>query len=159
MTRIPSKPEILDWIAENPGLTAKRDIAKACGIKGAERRELKRVLKELESEGTLERKRRSYRDPERLPPVTILLILPVDASGDQFARPLEWQGEAPEPRILFMPRKADAPVAEGDRILGRVNEIRGEDYQYEARLIRKIGTNPLKLIGVFRKETEGGRIV
>jgi ribonuclease R len=159
MTRIPSKPEILDWIAENPGLTAKRDIAKAFGIKGAERIELKRVLKELESEGTLERKRRSYRDPERLPPVTVLLILPVDASGDQFARPLEWQGEAPEPRILFMPRKADAPVAEGDRILGRVNEIRGEDYQYEARLIRKIGTNPLKLIGIFRKETEGGRIV
>ncbi|MGB7268698.1 MAG: VacB/RNase II family 3'-5' exoribonuclease, partial [Albidovulum sp.] len=159
MTRIPSKSEILDWIAENPGLTAKRDIAKAFGIKGAERIELKRVLKELESEGTLERKRRSYRDPEKLPPVTILLILPVDANGDQFARPLEWQGEAPEPRVLFMPRKADAPVAEGDRILGRVNEVRGEDYQYEARLIRKIGTNPLRLLGIFRKETEGGRIV
>ena len=53
MARIPSKTEILDWIAENPGLSAKRDIAKAFGIKGAERIELKRLLKELEAEGTL----------------------------------------------------------------------------------------------------------
>ena len=159
MARIPSKTEILDWIADNPGLTAKRDIAKAFGIKGADRIELKRVLKELEGEGTLERRRKSYRDPEKLPPVTILMILPPDRSGDQFARPMEWQGEAPEPRVLFQPRKADAPVAEGDRILARVNEVRGEDYQYEARLIRKIGTNPHKILGIFRKATEGGRIV
>ena len=159
MARIPSKTEILDWIGENPGLTAKRDIAKAFGIKGADRIELKRVLKELEGEGTLERKRKTYRDPEKLPPVTILLILPPDRNGDQFARPMEWQGEAPEPRVLFVPRKADAPVAEGDRILARLNEVRGEAYQYEARLIRKIGTSPHKVIGIFRKHAEGGRIV
>jgi len=159
MARIPSRTEILDWIADNPGLTAKRDIAKAFGIKGADRIELKRVLKELEGEGTLESRRKSYRDPEKLPPVTILMILPPDRNGDQFARPMEWQGEAPEPRVLFQPRKADAPVAEGDRILARVNEVRGEDYQYEARLIRKIGTNPHKILGIFRKATEGGRIV
>jgi ribonuclease R len=159
MARIPSKSEILDWIADNPGLTAKRDIAKAFGIKGADRIELKRILKELEGEGTLERRRRSYLDPEKLPPVTILSILPADRNGDQFAKPMEWQGEAPEPRILFVPRKADAPVAEGERILARVNEVRGADYQYEARLIRKIGSNPHKILGIFRKATEGGRIV
>ncbi len=159
MARIPSKSEILDWIADNPGLSAKRDIAKAFGIKGADRIELKRILKELEGEGTLERRRKTYRDPEKLPPVTILTILPPDRNGDQFAKPMEWQGEAPEPRVLFQPRKADAPVAEGDRILARVNEVKGEDHQYEARLIRKIGTNPHKILGIFRKETEGGRIV
>ena len=159
MTRIPSKTEILDWIAENPGLSAKRDIAKAFGIKGADRIELKRLLKELEAEGVLERRRKSYRDPEKLPPVTILTILPPDRDGDQFAKPMEWQGEGPEPRVLFSPRKSDAPVAEGDRILARVNEVRGEDYQYEARLIRKIGTNPHKVLGIFRKSAEGGRIV
>ncbi|WP_347312011.1 ribonuclease R [Defluviimonas sp. SAOS-178_SWC] len=159
MARIPSKSEILDWIADNPGLSAKRDIAKAFGIKGADRIELKRLLKELEGEGTLERRRKTYRDPEKLPPVTILTILPPDRNGDQFARPMEWQGEAPEPRVLFQPRKADAPVAEGDRILARVNEVKGEDYQYEARLIRKIGTNPHKILGIFRKQTEGGRII
>ncbi len=159
MARIPSKTEILDWIADNPGMAAKRDIAKAFGIKGADRIELKRLLKELEAEGTLERRRKSYRDPEKLPPVTILTILPPDRNGDQFARPMEWQGEGPEPRVLFQPRKADAPVTEGDRILARVNEVRGEDYQYDARLIRKIGANPHKVIGIFRKATEGGHIL
>jgi len=159
MRRIPSKTEVLTWIAENPGLSAKRDIAKAFGIKGNDRIELKRLLKELEGEGTLERRHRAYRDPERLPPVTILMILAPDRNGDQFARPMEWHGDAPAPRVLFMPRKSDAPVAEGDRILARVNEVRGEGHQYEARLIRKIGLNPLKLLGIFRKEAEGGRIV
>jgi ribonuclease R len=157
MSRIPAKDEILAWIADNPGLSAKRDIAKAFGIKGADRIELKRVLKELEEDGTVERRRKTYRDPEKLPPVTILTILAPDQSGDQFARPMEWQGDAPEPRVLFVPRKADAPVAEGDRILARVNEVRGEDHQYEARLIRKIGANPVRLVGIFRKGAEGGR--
>ena len=95
MARIPSKDEILGWIADNPGLSAKRDIAKAFGIKGAERIELKRILKDLEGEGTLERRRKSYRDAEALPPVSVLMILPVDNNGDQFARALEWQGEGP----------------------------------------------------------------
>ena len=159
MSRIPSKSEILAWIAEHPGESAKRDIAKAFGIKGADRIELKRLLKELEAEGTLERRRRSYRDADKLPPVSVLVVLPPDRSGDQFAKPMEWQGEGPEPRILFLPRKADAPVAEGDRILAKLIEVRAPDHQYEARLIRKIGTNPVKLVGIFRKETEGGRIV
>ena len=159
MTRIPSKDEILAWIGENPGAAAKRDIAKAFGIKGAARIELKRLLKELEGEGTVDRRRGSYRDPEKLPPVTILMILPADSQGDQFARPMEWQGDAPEPRVLFVPRKSDAPVSDGDRILARINEVQGQSYQYEARLIRKIGLNPIKVLGIFRKETEGGRIV
>ena len=159
MARIPSKTEILDWIADNPGLSAKRDIARAFGVKGAERIEMKRLLKELEAEGTLERRRKSYRDAEKLPPVSVLEILAPDRDGDQFARAVDWQGEGPEPRILFVPRKADAPVAEGDRVLVRLSEVRGEDHQYEARLIRRIGTNPLKVLGIFRKGAEGGRII
>ena len=57
MKNLPTKQEILDWIAENPGDTAKRDIAKAFGIKGAARIELKRMLKELSAEGRIARKR------------------------------------------------------------------------------------------------------
>ncbi len=159
MNQIPTKEQILQWIADNPTLTAKRDIAKAFGVKDAGRIELKRLLKELEAEGALEKRRRSYRDADKLPPVSILAILPPDKQGDQWAKPMEWSGEGAEPRILFMPRKADAPVAEGDRVLARLTEVSGESYQYEARLIRKIGSNPLKLLGVFRKEAEGGRIV
>ena len=37
-------------VIPNPTLTSKRDIAKAFGIKGAARIDLKRMLKELEAE-------------------------------------------------------------------------------------------------------------
>ena len=66
MARIPSKDELLAWIAENPDASAKRDIARAFGIRGADRIELKRLLKEMAEEGSLEKRRRSYRDPDRL---------------------------------------------------------------------------------------------
>ena len=159
MDHLPSKAALLAWIADNPGAAAKRDIARAFGIKGSPARiELKRLLKDLEQDGTVERRHRTYRDPDSLPPVSVLLILPADAQGDQFAKPLEWEGRGPAPRILFLGRKADAPVAEGERILARLNPVTGQDHAYEARLIRKIGIAPHKIIGIFRKETEGGRI-
>ena len=159
MEQLPSKDAILKWIHDNPGLVAKRDIAKAFGIKGAGRIELKRLLKEMEAEGTLAKKRRSYRDAESLPPVSILTMLAPDDQGDMFARAMEWKGEGAEPRILFIPRKGDPAMAEGDRILARLTEVDTGAWQYEARLIRRIGSNPLKVLGVFRANAEGGRIL
>jgi len=159
MAELPSKDALLAWIADNPGAQSKRDIAKAFGIKGAARIDLKRLLKELEAEGHLEKRRKTYRDPDKLPPVSVLKVLPPDDLGDLFARPLEWAGEGPEPRILYSGRATDPAVGEGDRILARLQEVQGEDHQYVARLIRKIGTNPRKVLGIFRKCAEGGRIL
>ncbi|MEM6939045.1 MAG: ribonuclease R [Pseudomonadota bacterium] len=159
MSRLPTKPEILDWIEQNPTLTAKRDIAKAFGIKGAARIDLKRMLKELEAEGHLEKRKRSYQDPDRLPPVSVLVVTGPDADGDLFAKPMEWHGAGVEPRVLVIPRAADPALGAGDRILARLTLVKGEDHHYEARLIRRIGTNPKKVLGVFRKGAEGGRIL
>ena len=159
MSQIPTKAEILDWIASNPTLNSKRDIAKAFGIKGAARIDLKRLLKELEAEGHLEKRRRSYRDPDRLPPVSVLQVNAPDSDGDLFAKPLEWHGEGVEPVVLIIPRASDPALGQGDRILARLTLVQGEEYHYEARLIRRIGTNPKRILGVFRKTSEGGRIV
>ncbi|QBF34044.1 ribonuclease R [Thalassococcus sp. S3] len=159
MTRIPTKAEILEWIADHPAQTSKRDIAKAFGIKGAARIDLKRVLKELEAEGHLEKRKRSYRDPDRLPPVSVLQVQAPNADGDLFARPLEWHGEGVEPIVLVLPRASDPALGAGDRILARLTVVQEEDHNYEARLIRRIGTNPRRILGIFRKGAEGGRIV
>ncbi|AGT07753.1 ribonuclease R [Paracoccus aminophilus] len=159
MAQIPSRQQILDWVAEHPEATAKRDIAKAFGIKGAERIELKRLLKELEAEGMLERRRRHYLDAEKLPPVSVIQILGPDGQGDLWAKPMEWEGEGLLPKILFIPRKADPAVGEGERILARLTEVHAEDHQYEARLIRRISHSALKIVGIFRKGADGGRIV
>jgi len=158
MARIPSKQEIRDWISKNPTQGSKRDIAKAFGIKGADRIDLKRILKELEEEGVLRKRRKSYRDPAKLPPVSVLQVLGPDADGDLLARPMEWGGDGPEPRVLLVARDNDPALGEGDRILARLTEERGEDLAYSARLIRRIGTNPLRILGVYKARSEGGRI-
>ncbi|MGA9254199.1 MAG: ribonuclease R [Roseobacter sp.] len=158
MSRLPSKSEILEWIEQNPTQTAKRDIAKAFGIKGAARIDLKRVLKELEAEGHLEKRKRSYQDPDRLPPVSVLQITGPDNHGDLFAKPMEWRGTGQEPVVLVIPRASDPALGAGDRILARLTLVKNEAHHYEARLIRRIGTNPRRVVGIFRKAAEGGRI-
>ncbi len=159
MNKLPTKEEILDWIAANPTLTAKRDIAKAFGIKGAARIDLKRVLKELEEEGHLEKRKKTYRDTDRLPPVSVLQIKAPDGNGDLFARALEWHGEGVEPAVLMVLRNSDPAIGEGDRVLARLTVVHEQDHNYEARLIRKIGAAPRKIVGIFRKTAEGGRIL
>ncbi len=158
MNTFPTKALILQWIKDNPGVSAKRDIAKAFGIKGDARIDLKRLLREMEDEGALARKERRFRDPASLPPVSVLMVLAPDSAGDLFARPLE-EGSDAAPRILIMPQKGDPALGAGDRILARLSPVSGADHAYEARLIRALGHNPLKVLGVFRAESDGGRIV
>ncbi|MFV0385121.1 ribonuclease R [Paracoccus sp. (in: a-proteobacteria)] len=159
MTQIPSKQQIMEWVADNPDANSKRDIAKAFGIKGAARIELKRLLKELQAEGLLERRRRHYLDAEKLPPVTVVELLAPDGSGDLFVRPLEWRGEGPVPRILYIPRDSDPALGRGERFLARLTEVAGGDVQYQARLMRRITAAAHRITGIFRKEAEGGRIL
>ncbi|MGR3635591.1 MAG: ribonuclease R [Shimia sp.] len=157
--RMPSKEEVLEWISENPTLTSKRDIAKAFGIKGAARIDLKRLLRELEAEGHLQKRAKTYRDPDKLPPVSVLQVTGPNDDGDLFARPLEWHGNGEAPTILVITRASDPALGQGDRILGRLTEVQDENHAYEGRLIRRIGTNPRRVLGVFRKTAEGGRIL
>ncbi|MBB97759.1 MAG: ribonuclease R [Rhodobacteraceae bacterium] len=160
MSKLPTKAEILDWISAHPTQTSKRDIAKAFGIKGAARIDLKQILRQLEAEGHIEKRKKTYADPDRLPPVSVLEVLPPNDQGDLFARPLEWHGEGVEPIVLVLPRASDPALGAGDRILARLTVVHEEDHNYEARLIRKIGrSSARRVLGIFRKGSEGGRIV
>lgn len=159
MRKLPSKAELIRWIEDNPGKTNKRDIARAFGIRGAQRIDLKRLLKELTAEGHLEKRRKTYRDPNTLPSVTVLAISGPDSDGDLFARPTDWQGDGDAPRILIIPKKGDPALGAGDRILAKLAATTDKDYAYDGRLIRKIGSGPSRILGLYRKGSEGGRIV
>ena len=158
MKELPTTDQIRQWIIDNPGKSAKRDIARAFGIKGDGRIDLKRVLRELEGEGVVEKAAKTYRAPGELPPVAVLEVLGPDASGDLFAKALE-DGVDGDARIMIQPQKGDPALAAGARILARLTKVDGQDHSHEARLIRALGVNPLKLMGVFRTNAEGGRIV
>ena len=160
MAQIPSQADILEWIRAHPEKSSKRDIAKAFGIKGAARIDLKQMLKELEAEGHLMQRRRRFNDPNCLPPVSFLQMLGPDSQGDMFAVPLEWEGTGHLPKILMRSRQGDPALGQGDRLLARLTPVPDEDsHQYTGQLIRAIGTNPKRLLGIFRLTAEGGRIV
>ena len=159
MDQLPSKDQIRQWITDNPTLASKRDIAKAFNVKGDARIELKRLLKDLELEGAVSKRKRSYRDSGALPPVCILRALGPDAAGDLFAVPAEWQGEEDAPRVLVLARPGDPALGKGDRFLGKLSPVEADDHGHEARIIRKLGVSALRVLGVFRQTHEGGRIL
>ncbi len=156
MKPLPSLKELRDWLADNPAAT-KRDIARAFGVKGGARIDLKAMLRELQAEGALAR--RNPRGTGKLPPVTVLEVLAPDADGDLFARPVEWRGEGAAPRIQLQEQPGDPALGEGDRVLARLAPVRGPDHDYLGRIIRKLGTGPQRILGIFRREAQGGRIV
>ncbi|MCY4179319.1 MAG: ribonuclease R [Litoreibacter sp.] len=158
MSKLPNRDDILQWISDNPTKISKRDIARAFGIQGQARIDLKRILKELEAEGHLEKRRKTFREPGSLPPVGVARVLGVDADGDLFVSPVEWEGEGEAPRALFIEKKGDPALAAGDRVLVRLAKVAGEDYAYEARLVRRIGAGPQKILGIYKAASEGGRI-
>jgi ribonuclease R len=159
MNRLPSRAEILDWLAQHPTEGARRDIARAFGLKGPARMELKRLLREMEADGALDRSPRRDRAPGTLPPVTVVEALRPDADGDVFARPLEWPGDVAPPRILMVTSPGDPALGPGDRILARLAPVEAEGHSYEGRVIRRLQAAARRILGVFRKSGAGGRIL
>jgi ribonuclease R len=157
MTEMPSKDRLAAWIRENPDKAGKRDIARAFGLKGGDRIELKRLLRELEDEGEIERRpKRSYGAPGHLPPVTVLVVGEPDPHGDLFATPQAWDRDEPAPRVLILPGGRGPAPGPGDRLLCRIQPVRGDDHHYEGRVIKKISAGPRKILGIYRESPDGG---
>ena len=156
----PSREEILRYIRENPDKASRREIARAFGIKGDARRELKELLRELIDDGTLEKGRgQRVADPTRLPNVTALEIAEVDVDGELWCRPIQWRSEAEPPRVLLVPdrRRTGSPaLGPGDRLLARLRVT--EEGIYEARIMRVIGRGPDRVVGTFALVGGQGRI-
>ena len=64
---IPPRDVLLRFIADHPEQASKREIAKAFGLKGEARVELKALLKSFEEDGFLEKRRKSLVRPGALP--------------------------------------------------------------------------------------------
>ena len=158
MNKLPSKEDILAWIQENPGRAGKRDIARAFGIKGAARVDLKKMLAELQKDGAITRERKSFRDKDALPPVTVMVVTDQTADGDLIAEPTSFDGDGETPKALFVAKKGNPSLARGDRFLGRLTRVPGHP-PYETRLIKKLGSAAPKILGIFVKGSQGARIL
>ena len=160
---LPSKEDLLAFIATQSGKVGTREIARAFGLKNAARAELKSVLRELTDEGHIERRRKKLHHAGTLPAVVLADITSRDRDGELIAVPTEWDtetnGEAPKIRIL-VPRRAKPGEAAGvgDRALLRTEEV-GEDgdaIRYSGRVIKLIERAKHRVLGVFRALPGGG---
>jgi len=162
---LPSKADILAFIGNKRGKVGTREIARAFALKNALRADLKRLLRELADEGSIERRRKKLHHPGALPSTVLADVTARDSDGDLIATPDEWDEEAhgAAPKIcIHMPRKTRPGEAAGvgDRVLLRVDEIEpDDDIRYRGRVIKIIDHPKHRVLGIFRKIAHaGGRL-
>jgi ribonuclease R len=161
--KLPSKQEILDFLAAASSEAGKREISRAFGVKGGDRIALKELLREMTADGLIAGSRRKLSRPGVLPPVTVLEITGRDADGEFIAKPGVWDEEhGPPPRILMVESRREAgPVAGiGDRVLARITALGADaDYPYQARTIKRLARARGSLLGIFRALPGGSGVI
>ncbi len=172
----PSREDIIAFIAREreasaeaapggaPAKIGKREIARAFDIKGDDRIALKRLLKELQGEGAIERRRKGLHKAGLLPAMVLADFFSRDRDGDLLAAPVEWdlaQGSAPK-IVVGVPRKqrpgAAAPGV-GDRALLRVEALPGAkagETAYSGRVVKLLERAKAQILGIFRERPGGG---
>jgi ribonuclease R len=161
---LPSRDDILAFVASSPGKVGKREIAKRFRLGGGDRVWLKDTLKALEDEGALGRRGKRVAKAGGLPPVVLADIKGRDRDGELLAEPAEWNPEdGPAPKIVVaIPRKPKPGVPTpgvGDRALLRVARD-GADERPTGRVIKILPKERNQVLGVFRAlEGGGGRLV
>ena len=129
---LPSREELVAFIggaaAPNgerpPARVTKREIARAFGVKGEAKAELKLLLKDLRRKARSRAAARRCMPQGRLPAIVVADIVERDRDGELIAKPAEWseEGEAPRIHVRRSRRKRDGAPAPGfgARVLMRV---------------------------------------
>lgn len=154
----PSQEEIVRFIHESPGNVGKREIARAFHLDSEQKVILKKLLRDLELDGTLLRGRsRRYSEPGLLPNVSVIEITGLDADGDLVAKPVRWEIDDPMPVIHMAPERRGQPaLGPGDRSLARVELTQRKTTDgapiYTGKTIRRLTTSPAKIMGVLEDQ-------
>ncbi|MGE0726045.1 MAG: ribonuclease R [Alphaproteobacteria bacterium] len=162
---LPDRAKILEFMRSSPTPVGKREISRAFDLGAEHRIALKRLLRELEDEGHLERGRgRRLAPAGALPEVTVIEVVATDPDGELLGRPAGREREAPAPRIYLAPERRGTPaLGIGARMVARL-ERTGED-EYVAHPIRILEGGPNRIVGIFmadapaRGDAAAGRIV
>ncbi len=153
---LPSREEILDFIATSPNPVGKREIARAFKVAPANRVALKGLIKEIERSGEAERgPKRRLAVPSALPEIAVIEIVATDLDGEMTARPVAWPAAEPPPTIVVLENRLGGDEI-GQRSVAKLT--RQSDGGYEARIIRLLSGESERVLGVFRRHGEGGRI-
>ncbi len=162
---LPSEDAIAEFVASAPGRVGKREIARAFGIRDSQLKlELKRLLRKMADEGRLDMRARRVSDAGSLPPVGVIEVTGADRDGELVARPANWDADSqgPAPRIVIIAERVTArredkqPPGAGEQVLARLQRTSGGDFDYEARIIRRLARRTNRILGVLRTSPQGG---
>ncbi|MFN9580511.1 MAG: ribonuclease R family protein [Novosphingobium sp.] len=120
---LPSRQQILDFIASSAEPAGKREIARAFGLKGQEKIQLKALLKDMAEEGLIDGNRTAFHRMGGVPKVTVLRVVGTE-DGEALAVPDTWQPEdaVPPPRLRLIEQRKQPALRVGDRVLARTEE-------------------------------------
>ncbi len=165
---LPTKDEILQFIATAGESVGKREIAHAFGIKGGAKVGLKKILAEMARDGTLLGNRREFHEPGSIPPVAVLEITGRDDQGDLIGKPAVWDAaDGERPGVLILPGARppvsdEPPLGIGDKVLARVARLDQADvegFRFEAEPIKRLPREKRRLLGIYREHPRGGGVI
>jgi len=149
---LPSRKQILDFIASSDQPAGKREIARAFGLSGQAKIDLKRLLKDMADEGLIDSSPgRAFHQAGGVPKVTVLRVQAVDGGGAVWAVPEQWHAEGPPPRLRLIERGRRGALGIGDRVLARTEE-RGQGFI--AHPMKKLERSAELVLGVVRRDGE-----
>src|SRR3954462_9221853 len=149
---LPSRKQILDFIASSDQPAGKRKIARAFGLSGQEKIDLKRLRKDMADEGLIDASPgRAVHQSGGVPKVTVLRVSQVDDSGTAWAVPEQWHAETPPPKLRIVERGRKGALGLGDRVLART-EQKGE--RFVAHPLKKLARSAELTLGVVKQEGE-----
>ncbi len=146
----------MEFIRAAGGELQTREIAQAFNVRGDQRHALRKLLRDLRSEGELEgRPPRRHAIVGKPPAVMPVTVEAVDEDGDLVARPIdEIFGEL---RIRLPHHALERPApGPGDRLLAKI--FRQQDGSYEGRVIRVLPKTAREVIGVVERAGDGFRL-
>ncbi len=155
---LPTIEELKNFIRESAGPLNKRDIAKAFGIKGQDRTQLRILLRELADSGSVAKnKGHSYQAPEAMPERALIEIIGTDRDGELMAKPVKWEGRGPAPTIYIVEKLlSESKLEKGVQVLARIKKT--GDNEYEARILKAMEQGTGRIVGTYKKHKGGGHV-
>ncbi len=149
---LPSRKQILDFIATSDQPAGKREIARAFGLHGNDKIALKTLLKDMADEGLIDSSPgRAFHKSGGVPKVTVLRVTQIDDSGTAWAVPEQWHAETAAPKLRIVERGRSGALGIGDRVLART-EQQGE--RFVAHPLKKLARAAELVLGVVKREGE-----
>jgi len=120
---LPTRKQVLDFIAQSDTAAGKREISRAFGLQGQEKIALKALLRDMADEGLIDGKKTAFHRMGGVPKVTVLRVVAIE-DGEAIAIPDSWQPDdaTPPPRIRLIEKGRQSALKVTDRVLARTEE-------------------------------------